>query len=146
MPSLVGHAPAASAQLGRAGRAPAAASRSEPVRARSHPAPTLRAQLATEGSLFIWLIIRFIRLIFLIGTVFFSHKKSVNSVFQPAYNSSQTVPLSLKVEYIVHCTLPSFSARRQCKAWAAEPWALRTYACTSSYSVDSYGPSSGSDW
>jgi hypothetical protein len=47
---------------------------------------------------------------------------------------------------IVHCTLTSFSARRQCRAWAAGPWALRTYTCTSSYSVDSYGSSSGSDW
>jgi hypothetical protein len=37
---------------------------------------------------FIWLIIRLIRLVFSAGTVFFSHKKSANSVFQPAYNSS----------------------------------------------------------
>jgi hypothetical protein len=47
--------------------------------------------VATEA-LFIWLIIRFIQLVFSAKTVFFSHKKSVNSVFQPAYNSSRTAP------------------------------------------------------
>jgi hypothetical protein len=46
-------------------------------------------------ALFIWLIIRLIQLVFSAGTVFFSHKKSVNSVFQPAYNSSRTAPLLL---------------------------------------------------
>jgi hypothetical protein len=45
-------------------------------------------------ALFIWLIIRFIQLVFSAGTVFFSHKKSVNSIFQPAYNSSRTAPMS----------------------------------------------------
>jgi hypothetical protein len=40
-------------------------------------------------TLFIWLIIRLIQLVFSAGTVFFSHKKSANSVFQPAYNSSR---------------------------------------------------------
>jgi hypothetical protein len=39
-------------------------------------------------TLFIWLIIRLIWLVFSAGTVFFSHKKSANSVFQPAYNFS----------------------------------------------------------
>jgi hypothetical protein len=29
------------------------------------------------------------------GTVFFSHKKSANSNFQPAYNSSRTAPTSV---------------------------------------------------
>jgi hypothetical protein len=43
--------------------------------------------------LFIWLIIRLIQLVFSVETVFFSHKKSVNSVFQPAYNSSWTAPM-----------------------------------------------------
>jgi hypothetical protein len=42
--------------------------------------------------LFIWLIIRLIQLVFSAGTVFFSHEKSANSVFQPAYNSSRTAP------------------------------------------------------
>jgi hypothetical protein len=37
-------------------------------------------------ALFIWLIICLIQLVFSAGIVFFSHKKSVNSVFQPAYN------------------------------------------------------------
>jgi hypothetical protein len=44
-------------------------------------------------ALFIWLIIRLIQLVFLTGTVFFSHKKSANSIFQPAYNSSRTEPI-----------------------------------------------------
>jgi IS4 transposase len=44
--------------------------------------------------LFIWLIIRLIRLVFSAGTVFFSHKKLANSIFQPAYNSSRTTPMS----------------------------------------------------
>jgi hypothetical protein len=42
--------------------------------------------------LFIWLIIRLIQLVFSAGTVFFSHKKSANSVFQPVYNFSRTGP------------------------------------------------------
>jgi hypothetical protein len=45
-------------------------------------------------ALFIWLIIRLIQLVFSAETVFFSHKKSANSVFQPAYNSSRTAPKS----------------------------------------------------
>jgi hypothetical protein len=43
-------------------------------------------------ALFIWLIICLIQLVFSAETVFFSHKKSANSVFQPAYNSSRTAP------------------------------------------------------
>jgi hypothetical protein len=55
-------------------------------------------------ALFIWLIIRLIQLVFSAGTVFFSHKKSVNSIFQPAYNSSRTAPkhrleISWSMEY-----------------------------------------------
>jgi hypothetical protein len=38
------------------------------------------------------------------GTVFFSHKKSANSVFQPAYNSSRTGPLFIVGRNLV-CTL-----------------------------------------
>jgi hypothetical protein len=41
---------------------------------------------------FIWLIIHLIQLVFSAGTIFFSHKKSANSVFQQAYNSSLTAP------------------------------------------------------
>jgi hypothetical protein len=44
-------------------------------------------------ALFIWLIIRLIQLVFSAGTVFFFHKKSAISVFQPAYNSSRTAPI-----------------------------------------------------
>jgi hypothetical protein len=46
----------------------------------------------TASALFIWLIIRLIQLIFSVGTIFFSQKKSANSVFQPAYNFSRTAP------------------------------------------------------
>jgi hypothetical protein len=48
------------------------------------------SQKCPSKALFIWLIIRLIQLIFSAGTIFFSHKKSANSVFQPAYNSSRT--------------------------------------------------------
>jgi hypothetical protein len=43
-------------------------------------------------ALFIRLIIRLVQLVFSVGTVFLSHKKSANSIFQPAYNSSRTGP------------------------------------------------------
>jgi hypothetical protein len=49
-------------------------------------------------TLFIWLIIRFIQLVFSARTIFFSQKKSVNSVFQPAYNFSRTAPMSFYTE------------------------------------------------
>jgi hypothetical protein len=42
--------------------------------------------------LFIRLIIRLFQLVFSAGTVFFSHNKSANSVFQPAYQHSRTAP------------------------------------------------------
>jgi hypothetical protein len=58
-----------------------------------------------NNGLFIWLIIRFIQLVFLAGTLFFSHKKSVNNVFQPAYNSSRTAP--------IYAAMP----KRQERAW-----------------------------
>jgi hypothetical protein len=45
-------------------------------------------------SLFIRLIIRLFQLVFSAGTVFFSHNKSANSVFQPAYQPNRTGPLS----------------------------------------------------
>jgi hypothetical protein len=51
--------------------------------------------------LFIWLIIRLIQLVFSAGTIFFSHKKSANSVFQPAYNSSRTAPISYVLLYSI---------------------------------------------
>jgi hypothetical protein len=54
---------------------------------KTFPASSLAIQ-----ALFIWLIIRLIQLIFLAETVFFSHRKSANSVFQPAYNFSRTAP------------------------------------------------------
>jgi hypothetical protein len=45
-------------------------------------------------SLFTCLIIRLFQLVFSVGTVFFSHNKSTNSVFQPAYQPNQTGPQS----------------------------------------------------
>jgi hypothetical protein len=45
-------------------------------------------------SLFIRRIICLFQLIFSAGTVFFSHNKSTNSVFQPAYQHSRTGPFS----------------------------------------------------
>jgi hypothetical protein len=43
--------------------------------------------------LFIRFIIRLFQLVILAETVFFSHNKSANSVFQPAYQHSRTAPL-----------------------------------------------------
>jgi hypothetical protein len=43
-------------------------------------------------ALFIRLIIRLFQFIFSAGTVFSSHNKSANSVFQPAYQHSRTAP------------------------------------------------------
>jgi hypothetical protein len=51
-----------------------------------------RSSIGRTKAMFIWLIIRLIQLVFSAKTVFFSHKKSANSVFQPAYNSSRTAP------------------------------------------------------
>jgi ABC-type multidrug transport system fused ATPase/permease subunit len=44
-------------------------------------------------ALFIRLIIRLFQLVFSVRTVFFSHNKSANSVFQLAYQHSQTGPI-----------------------------------------------------
>jgi hypothetical protein len=57
--------------------------------------------LLSYGSiaLFIRLIIRTFQLDFLAGTVFFSHDKSANSVFQLAYKHSRTGPIWLKNYY-----------------------------------------------
>jgi hypothetical protein len=65
-------------------------------RARFALAPLLRE--VSTLVLFIWLIIRLIQLIFSAGTIFFSHKKSADSVFQPAYNSSRTAALSVSAQ------------------------------------------------
>jgi hypothetical protein len=51
--------------------------------------------------LFIRLIIRTFQLVISARTVFFSHNKSANRVFQPAYQHSRTGPNSLKVPKIV---------------------------------------------
>jgi hypothetical protein len=52
----------------------------------------------TTKALFIRLIIRLFQLVFSAGTIFFSHNKSANSVFQPAYQHSQTEPKSSRRE------------------------------------------------
>jgi hypothetical protein len=44
------------------------------------------------SALFIRLIIRTFQLVFSAGTMFFSHNKSANSVFQPTYQHSRTGP------------------------------------------------------
>jgi hypothetical protein len=48
-------------------------------------------------ALFIRLIIRIFQLVFSVGTVFFSHNKSANNVFQLAYQRSRTGPMWLHV-------------------------------------------------
>jgi hypothetical protein len=60
-------------------------------------------------ALFIWLIIRLIQFVFSAGTIFFSHKKSANSVFQPAYNSSRMAPFSFSLSFRCFFFLPGFS-------------------------------------
>jgi hypothetical protein len=47
-------------------------------------------------ALFIWLIIRLIHLVFQPEQYFSLTKKSANSVFQSAYNSSRTAPMADK--------------------------------------------------
>jgi hypothetical protein len=42
--------------------------------------------------MFIRLIVHTFQLVFSAGTMFFSHNKSVNSVFQPAYQHNRTGP------------------------------------------------------
>jgi hypothetical protein len=49
-------------------------------------------QVKQSKAMFIRLIIRHFQLVFLVGTVFFSHNKSVNSIFQPGYQHSRTGP------------------------------------------------------
>jgi hypothetical protein len=48
----------------------------------------------TFMALFIRLIIYLFQLIFSAGTIFFSHNKSANCVFQPTYQHSRTAPIS----------------------------------------------------
>jgi hypothetical protein len=56
------------------------------------------------AALFIRLIIRTFQLVFSAGTVFFSHNKSANSVFQPAYQHSLSV-VELELEDIKLCSV-----------------------------------------
>jgi hypothetical protein len=55
-----------------------------------HAHVAVRQRLMMMMALFIWLVIRLFQFVFLVRTVFFSHHKSVNSVFQPAYQHSRT--------------------------------------------------------
>jgi hypothetical protein len=55
-------------------------------------------------SLFTWPIIRLFQLVFSAGTIFFSHNKSTNSVFQPAYQPRRTGPM-----FLVYFRLDYFS-------------------------------------
>jgi hypothetical protein len=49
-------------------------------------------------ALFIRLIIRLFQLVFSAETVFFSHNKSANSVFQPVYQHSRTEPIACTMD------------------------------------------------
>jgi hypothetical protein len=61
-----------------------------------------RAAAAGPLALFIRLIICTFQLVFSVGTVFFSHNKSANSIFQPAYQRSRTGSLPLEPAYQSH--------------------------------------------
>jgi hypothetical protein len=63
--------------------------RSVALVARPHDPLPIRMIMA----LFIRLIIHLFQLVFLVGTIFFSHTKSVNNVFQPAYQHSRMGPM-----------------------------------------------------
>jgi hypothetical protein len=56
-----------------------------------------QADIAAKA-LFIRLIIRLFQLVFSAGIIFFFHNKSANSVFQPAYQHSQTGSCSFSSE------------------------------------------------
>jgi hypothetical protein len=58
-----------------------------------------KAHVANDDGPVLWLIIHLIQLVFLAGTVFFSHKKLANSVFQPGYNSSRTAPMMHRIAF-----------------------------------------------
>jgi hypothetical protein len=45
-------------------------------------------------SLFTRLIIRLFQLVFSAGIIFFSHNESANSIFQPAYQTNRTGPMT----------------------------------------------------
>jgi hypothetical protein len=74
-------------------------------------------------ALFIWLIIRLIQLVFSAGTVFFSHKKSGNSVFQSAYNFSRTAPLT------AHCVHARLLALARMIEICSAGWVREARAC-----------------
>jgi hypothetical protein len=59
----------------------------------------------TTMVLFIRLIIRTFQFVFSVRTVFFSHNKSANSVFQPAYQHSRTGPIYMPRQ-AVHLSRP----------------------------------------
>jgi hypothetical protein len=68
--------------------------------------------------LFTWFIIRLFQFIFLVRTVFLSHNKSANSVFQPVYEPSRTGPWPVcGTHACAHCTrqLPA----RRTRSWLA---------------------------
>jgi hypothetical protein len=57
------------------------------------------------SALFTWLIIRLFQLVFSVRTMFFSHNKSTNSVFQPAYQHNRTGPPALAQAQENSCSL-----------------------------------------
>jgi hypothetical protein len=64
-------------------------------------------------ALFIRLIIRLFQFVFSAGTVFFYHNKSVNSVFQPAYQHSRTAPISVEIYFATYKMSKSDSTLRE---------------------------------
>jgi hypothetical protein len=75
--------------------------------------------------MFIRLIICLFQLVFLAETVFFSHNKSANSVFQPAYQHSPTEPLffetcSMRCDHNCRSTNAT-PPRHESISWFSEP-------------------------
>jgi hypothetical protein len=67
---------------------------------------------------FIRLIIRLFQLVFSVGTVFFSHNKSANSVFQPAYQHSRTGPSFHSLFIVVRSSATSSSKHKTAMLYA----------------------------
>jgi hypothetical protein len=85
------------------------------------PADCLKSSVAL--ALFIRRIIRTFQLIYSAGTVFFSHNKSANSVFQPAYQHSgtrmETVPSIFSLLLARLCTI--LNAKGRCTRMETVP-------------------------
>jgi hypothetical protein len=76
--------------------------------------PTIADKFKRTVALFIRLIIYLFQLVFLAVIVFFSHNKSANSVFQPAYQHSRMAPVLL----VVALLRPCLDAQKEAKIFA----------------------------